>query len=313
MRILDRVDPEQIRAFHERGEFFWLDLEHPSPEDVDTLGALLGMPPLVVADTKEFGQRAKVDDYGDRLLIVFHTARGTSPDDWQLIEVHLHLSGRELVTVHGEPCPPLADVRALHLHTEHEIVYQALNALSECLFATMRRTRGEVAALEQRAFERPSDDDRRRITRWRGALFGVLQVVAPERDMLAENTEAFERVLGMEAGTARHPIYDVLDDLVLAANEIAYARELLAEAFNVYLQATSIRLTEIATRLSVLATIVVPLTLITSFFGQNFGWLVRHIASPEAFLVWGVGGMVVPTAVIWLWLRRAGYLNRDGQ
>jgi magnesium transporter len=63
----------------------------------------------------------------------------------------------------------------------------------------------------------------------------------------------------------------------------------------------------------VLATIVVPLTLITGFFGQNFGWLVDHIDSPESFLIFGVGGMVVPAAVIWGWLRRAGYLNSDGQ
>jgi magnesium transporter len=63
----------------------------------------------------------------------------------------------------------------------------------------------------------------------------------------------------------------------------------------------------------VLATIVVPLTLITGFFGQNFGWLVRNINSFASFLVLGIGGMVVPATVIWLWLRRAGYLNNDGQ
>jgi magnesium transporter len=87
----------------------------------------------------------------------------------------------------------------------------------------------------------------------------------------------------------------------------------LGEALTVYLQATSNRLNEIATRITLLATIFVPLTLITGFFGQNFGWLVDHIDSLTAFLVWGIGGLVVPAAAIWAWLRRAGYLNRDGQ
>ena len=140
-----------------------------------------------------------------------------------------------------------------------------------------------------------------------------MQVVVAERDMLAGNAAAIERVLGMEAGQAHHPFGDVRDDLVLAVNLIAYCRELLAEALDVYLQATSNRLSEIATRLTVLATIFVPLTLITGFFGQNFGWLVDHIDSLTTFLVWGVGGMVVPALAIWAGLRRAGYLNRNGQ
>jgi len=100
---------------------------------------------------------------------------------------------------------------------------------------------------------------------------------------------------------------------VLAVNLSAYSRELLAEALNVHLQATSNRLNTIATRLTVLAGIFVPLTLITGFFGQNFGWMVDHISSFTAFLILGVGGVVLPGSVIWLWLRRAGYLDNDGQ
>jgi magnesium transporter len=117
----------------------------------------------------------------------------------------------------------------------------------------------------------------------------------------------------MEAGQAHHPFQDVRDDLVLAINLVAYCRELLAEALTVHLQATSNRLSEVATRLTVLASVFVPLTLVTGFFGQNFGWLVDHIDSFTSFLVFGVGGVVVPGAAIWLGLRRAGYLNSDGQ
>jgi len=98
-----------------------------------------------------------------------------------------------------------------------------------------------------------------------------------------------------------------------AANVIAYCRELLAEALNVYLQSTSNRLNQIATRLTVLATIFVPLTLITGFFGQNFGWMVRHIDSFLAFLVFGVGGIVILGGGIWFALQRSGYLNSNGQ
>ena len=312
MHVLDRLDVDQVRALRERGEFFWLDLEAPSDEQIDELAALLALPPLAVEDTHEFDQRAKIDDYGDRLLIVFYGAQGAAGAA-ELVEVHVHLSRSEVLTVHRRACAALDPLRSRPLHSDHEVVYRILDALSESVLGLVREVEREVTALEQRAFTEPSSADRRRIVELRGRLFGLMQVVGPQRDMLVGGADALERVLGMAAGQAHHPFHDVRDDLVLAVNLIAYCRELLAEALNVYLQATSNRLNEIATRLTLLAAIFVPLTLITSFFGQNFGWLVDHIASLASFLIWGVGGMVVPTAAIWAWLRRAGYLNRDGQ
>ena len=312
MHVLGRFDAEQIRTLCERGEFFWLDLEAPSDAEIDELAELLALPPLAVEDTHEFHQRAKIDDYDDRLLIVFYGAQGGAHEA-ELVEVHVHLSRGRVVTVHRARCEALAGLRAEHLHSDHEVVYRILDALSESVLALLRDIEHEVNGLEQRSFEQPSEADRRRITEGRARLFRLLQVIVPQRDMLDPGDEAIERVLGMEPGQAHHPFHDVRDDLVLAVNLIAYCREMLAEALNVYLQATSNRLNEVATRLTVLATIFVPLTIVTGFFGQNFKWLTDHIDSFTSFLVFGVGGIVVPAGAIWAWLRRAGYLNSNGQ
>jgi magnesium transporter len=312
MHVLDRFDPDRVHSLRDSGEFFWLDLEAPSDAEIDQLGELLELPPLAVEDTHEFHQRAKVDDYDDHLLIVFYGAQ-SGAEGAALIEVHMHLSRGRVVTVHRSPCEPLRAVRAEHMHSDHEVVYRILDALSESVLTVLREIEDEVSGLEQRSFEQPSEADRRRITELRSRLFRIMQVILPQRDMLIAGADAIERVLGLDAGMAHHPFQDIRDDLVLAVNLIAYCRELLAEALNVYLQTTSNRLNEVATRLSVLATIFVPLTIITGFFGQNFGWLVGQIDSLTAFLIWGIGGTVGTVIVIAGWLWRAGYLNSNGQ
>src|SRR3954462_4968672 len=302
MHVIDHFDAERIRAPRDSGESFWLDLDTPTNDQLAELGDLLGLPPLAVEDSQEFGQRAKIDDYGDRLLIVFYGALRQT-DEYDAVEAHLHLAQGRIVTVHRGPAPQLDSVRAAPAHSDNETVYRILDAFSESLLTFLRDIEAEVSELEQNAFEKPTDADRRRIVMLRGRLFRLLQVIVPQRDMLDAGAEAIERVLSLRAGQAHHPFADIRDDLVLAVNLVAYCRELLAEALNVHLQATSNRLNLIATRLIVLASIFVPLTLITGFFGQNFGWMVDHIDTPTAFLVLGIGGIVVPGVAIWLLLR----------
>jgi magnesium transporter len=312
MHVIDHYDAGEIRRLNASGEFFWLDLTSPTDDQLEELGEILGLPPLAVEDSQGFGERAKIDDYGDRLLIVFYGAQREG-GRYDAVEVHIHLSHGRIVTVHRGRCEPLESVHRLHAHSDQEIVYRILDALSESVLTILRSIEAEATRLEDVAFEHPTAADRREIVMMRGRLFRLLQVIVPERDMLATGADAIERVLGIEPGQAHHPFADIRDDLVLAVNLIAYSRELLAEALNVHLQATSNRLNTIATRLTVLASIFVPLTLITGFFGQNFGWMVDHISSFTAFLILGIGGIVLPGGGIWLGLRRAGYLARDGQ
>ena len=73
-----------------------------------------------------------------------------------------------------------------------------------------------------------------------------------------------------------------------------------------YFNANSDRLNAVATRLTIGGTLFVIYTVVTGFFGQNFGWLVDNIDSKYDFLLYGVGALVVPTVVLLtlFWVKR---------
>jgi magnesium transporter len=65
-----------------------------------------------------------------------------------------------------------------------------------------------------------------------------------------------------------------------------------------------LQLNERAYVLSVVATIFVPLTFVTGFFGMNFGWMVDQGRHPVAFWLLGVAIPIATAALLWRLLVR---------
>jgi len=97
------IDEARIRGHLERDHFFWLDLTAPSHDDLSKLQELFGFHPLALEDTEHFGQRPKLDNFGDYVFLVFYGAwRHRDEDPEPLREVHLFISGQFLVTIHRD-------------------------------------------------------------------------------------------------------------------------------------------------------------------------------------------------------------------
>jgi len=104
---------------------------------------------------------------------------------------------------------------------------------------------------------------------------------------------------------------DVQDHLLLVNEEVAAQRDLLGTVLEANMAVISVEQTRVSVQqnatieqLTILATVFLPLTFVTGFFGQNFSWLVGHINSVAAFLIYGIGGLALPLALLYWWLRR---------
>jgi magnesium transporter len=312
VQVCDRLDDPRIDKLLDTGKFFWLDLESPGREQIEELGRRFKLHPLAVEDSLEFGQRPKIDDYGETALLVFYGVSGEGDP----VEVHFHISGEWMITVHHAPRAQLLRSAAERVkretpRTEEEAIYHVLDALADSFFPVLDRMDEEIDALMDAMLERPSEDQRRKVFAIRRRLIDLRRIANPQRDILARGSDVLGSIPGLEADDARDWFRDVYDHLVRISELIDSYRDLLSGALDLYLSTVSNRLNSISAQLTIVATIFLPLTFVTGFFGQNFGTLVRHINTPWAFWGYGVGSMIASALLLLWFFRRQGFLDRN--
>ena len=312
MRILTALERDSISELLRRDEFFWLDFESPSDADLDGLGEVFGLHPLVLEDMHKFGQRPKLDDYEHYVVVVFYGVRplpeGDAPEP---IEVHVVISGGYVITVRRGHCEQLVQLRQRLEGDRHQaeqfIVYRIFDTLTDSFFPVLAAIDDQIDVLEDGIVAKPTDEQLQRLFTLKKGLVNLRRVVTPQRDLFARTIDEIAEVRGLEAGT-RDYFRDVYDHLIRISEQIDTYRDLLTGAMDVYLSTVSNRLNAVMKQLTVVATIFLPLTFVTGFFGQNFNWMVDHVDTFEAFVVFGLGGVVTAVVVLLAWFKRSHYI-----
>jgi len=303
---LSRDNLERLLA---SGSFFWIDLPRPREEDFAVLRDVFEFHPLALEDSEDFDQRAKLDDYDDFVFLVVY---GAVPDEDRLVEVHCFYSERFLITVHRDEAPALSEVRRRYQKRRTPIedpallLYRIIDALVDSFFPILADFDERIDELENQTFLHASDEQLQEIFAMKRLLVGMRKAVTPQRDLFASLMSGGFELPGLTTEAERH-FRDVYDHLIRISDLIDTYRDLLTSSMDVFLSTISNRLNVVMKQLAVIATIFLPLTFITGFFGQNFGWLVRNIAGWPAFVGLGIGTEIVAIAILVTLFRRRGW------
>ena len=301
----DRVSVEDhLRA----GEFFWLDLEDPDESDYQILLETFEFHPLAVEDSQDFGQRAKLETYGDYIFLVVY---GWSPDDDDLVEVHCFYSERFLVTVHRDDAPALDELKEscvanrVDLRDPALTLHRIVDRLVDSFFPVLDGFDAELEELEGQFFQSTRDEPLRQLFSMKRRLATLRRAIAPERDLFAHLGQ--EDIPGLDKESANY-FRDVSDHLYRLAESIDGFHELTLGAMDVFLSSSSNRMNQVMKQLTIIATIFLPLTYIAGFFGQNFGFMVDNVGSAGAFVLGGVLLQLATATFLILYFRRKHWL-----
>jgi magnesium transporter len=295
--------------------FFWLDVDADTSSEPEIVALLDGfhIHPLAIESIGEFGQRPKIDDYDDYVYMVVH---GAEPGVEGTFEVHLVFNAHFVVTVRRGPCTAFAEVRSRleHHHSSDAaasqivLVYLIIDRLTDSFFPLLSAFDDQVDDLEDAILVGPTEAQLGTIFSMKRQLLTIRKVVTPERDMLAALASGVTEIPGMTTEGERY-FRDLYDHLIRISDLVDSYRDLLGGVMDTHLSTVSNRLNVVMKQLAVIATIFLPLSFLTGFFGQNFAWLVGRIQNAWTFWLLGMGSEVVAVIVLMMLFKRRGWLG----
>jgi magnesium transporter len=306
------VPLEEAAARCGQGGFVWLGMFEPSDDELAQVRDTFGLHELAVEDAQNFHMRPKTELYDqDVRLVILRTARyDDAAEEVEFGEISVFLAPAFVITVRQGVASGLRGARQRLEQRPELLAAGSSSALWAILDQVVDDYAPVVAGLER-------DIDQIEATVFSGAVAPTERIYSLRREAtdfyravhpLLAVVATVERVT--EAPQLLPYLRDVHDHLLLVNEEAAAQRDLLGTVLEANMAVISVEQTKVSLRqnttmeqLTILATIFLPLTFITGFFGQNFAWLIGHISGYTAFIVYGLGGLAVPLALLFLWLR----------
>src|SRR5918998_718510 len=298
--------------------FMWVDVVHPTAEELADVAKRYNLHPTSVEDSLEPEHLPKYERIGSTTFIIVRAIDVDAPGHCSTIhemtrKVAIFYGTDFLITIHRTEQPFLSALKERYESGaipvgSHErrkgymprLLIELINGAIETYEKPLGRSEAAIDAFEATVF---GDEE----------FSGTLQSIYVEkrrvtqmRRMLSHTLDAVQKLVPASEPTA--PLFqDIREN---AQSMHSYADELLEEVnslLSIQLALASHRTNEVVRVLTVFSVFFLPLTFIVGIYGMNFDFM------PELRQRWGypavMAGMGVVTLVIYLWFRRRGWLR----
>jgi magnesium transporter len=313
------ADAASVQAAMNEGRLLWLDLHQAGEDGIALLRDVFHLHPLALEDVTEFGQRPKVEDFGTMVYLVSY---GVADDGKSLTEVHIFMAKDYLVTVRKSGCPSIDDLRGRldklggqlptgNRPTRLILLHDLVDSLIDSYFPALSDFDDRIDQLQEQIFAKPNNAQLAELFDMQRWLVNARKIVSPMRDAMASLVAGMVELPGTTPASDPY-LRDLYDHLIRISDLIDSYRDLLSNGMDAYLSMVSNNLNQVMKQLAIIATIFLPLSFLTGFFGQNFAWLVGRLGSLYTFLILGVGSELLAVGLLYWLFRRRGWIGSGG-
>ncbi|HET7694346.1 MAG TPA: magnesium/cobalt transporter CorA [Vicinamibacterales bacterium] len=307
----DRVDPAWLAPGS--GVKIWVDLLNPTPEEGQSiLVDLFHFHELAVEDALSALQYPKVESYGEYLYLILHRIDFEGSEHcFKTHDVDFFLGPNYLVTIHtgdSRSIQHVADVCGRNPRALGEGVAALMHRIIDAMVDNYRPEIDELNErlddLEAQVFEPSTPTLTRDILEFKKDVSSLRRVVLPQRDVIGRLAR---REFSLIDEAIAYRLRDIHDALVRLADESIQFQDRITSLLDANLAIVSNQLNSVMKVLTIIATLFMPLTVITGMWGMNVP--LPHLPGGEQLQFWWVAALMIGLSVGMLaYFRRRGWI-----
>lgn len=285
------MDLEKINYFLKSPEdLLWIDLYDVGNEELHYIANIFNFHPLAIEDCLHVSPRAKVDNYEDYYFFVFHSLRYNEESDNEIttLELNVFLGPNYIVTIHKSPMSTIGRIAAACLKSKDYmnkgpdyLLYNIVDGITDEYFPILDRISVRIDELEDEIYYHKVEEITEEFLALKRTIILIRRVILPQKRIFAN----LNGRLAFEIREENIPFYiDLVDHLERIVDSTETFRDLVNGAMDTYYSIVSAKTTEIMRVLTIISTIMMPLTFITGFFGMN-------VDLPMGDKIWATGAI----------------------
>lgn len=311
-RLVVTHDPQRIKQAIASREPVWIELQRQDQECEALLTQQLALHPLTVEDIWATSAQPKIEDYESYLYLLVHSIVG-GDGDAKLVELDLVLGPTYVITY--DPHGLVDNVRAMLERAPrllgrgpawlmHSILDTAVDRYLPVIDDIDRQLEQLENEVLRKAGTRQGPPLMRRILYFKRMLLNLRRMSVHQREILLRLARGeFEEIPNDAV-----PFYrDVYDHFLRVTDQVESYRDITTSALEAYLSVQSNRMNEIMKTLTLISTVMLPISFIAGLYGMNFDTM------PELHASWGYPATLLLMAAVaggtlW-WFRRKGWIG----
>jgi magnesium transporter len=270
---------EMASAVRDERATLWLDVFEIDDEDVDLLTNVFNLHPLTVEDFIMPNARPKVEEFPDYLFLVAFSlensnGNGRQKGKFKTTEFDCCLGKNFLITFHTDTCGSICTCKdrvkkqsPMIMHGADMLLYSILDSCVDNYSPIIAEFDSMVDVMSDELFKAPTHDTLRKIYNLKNDVMNIRRTIGPQADVIGLLARGAYRFIAPSNTVYFRNIYD---NMMRFNDTVGASRDVISGAMEAYVSISSNRLNEIMKTLTVIATIMMPLTLIASIYGMNF-------------------------------------------
>jgi len=275
------LSPAEITsAVKDENSVLWLDVFDLDDNDIDLLTNAFNLHPLTVEDFIMPNARPKIEEFPDYLFLVIFTIKSGENHQngkFGMTELDCCLGKNFLITFHSEGLNSICTCKdrvkkqsPTIMHGADMLLYSILDSCIDNYAPIIHEFDDMVDDMSNDLFKSPNQDTLKKIYNLKNEVMHLRRLIGPQADMIGLLSRGTNKFISQA-----NIIYfrNIFDNMARFNDTIGASRDVISGAMEAYSSIVSHRMNEIMKTLTIMATIMMPLTLLASIYGMNFKYM----------------------------------------